>query len=325
MSKAPAGSGEPDAPLRWSGPFPVLPLPRTRSAVDAFVNAYFDPVIEWIEPLVHDHDLALDLTQTVFETFLKRRPKLAPDTYMPKFFDALIRVEVRAHFRRLQVRGAREVPVDMSNDAYHGATSASSDVVEARDLLQVTAAELGRMKDEVRTAVIMRCCHENTFPEIAEVLDKPAATVKTWVHRAIAELGEALDLALEERLPGEEPKLPERAREALAAAAKPAKRSPEQRKKDLQGMMVFLGPSLPKTWLKLKIGAAVVGAGVATVVVAVAVPPSEWWREMRPLLDGFLGRRPAPAASALSAPPPPPPRPVRVPNAVADGDAGPPR
>lgn len=51
---------------------------------------------------------------------------------------------------------------------------------------------LARLRDEYRQAFILFHEQELTYAEIAEVLDCPLGTVKTWVHRARGELAEHL-------------------------------------------------------------------------------------------------------------------------------------
>jgi RNA polymerase sigma-70 factor, ECF subfamily len=56
---------------------------------------------------------------------------------------------------------------------------------------EVTLA-LSRLRDEYRQAFVLFHEQELTYAEIAEVLDCPVGTVKTWVHRARRELAEHL-------------------------------------------------------------------------------------------------------------------------------------
>lgn len=51
---------------------------------------------------------------------------------------------------------------------------------------------LARLRDEYRQAFVLFHEQELTYVEIAEVLDCPVGTVKTWVHRARRELADHL-------------------------------------------------------------------------------------------------------------------------------------
>ena len=51
---------------------------------------------------------------------------------------------------------------------------------------------LGQVRDEYRQAFVLFHEHEKSYGEIAEMMDVPLGTVKTWVHRARRDLMEQL-------------------------------------------------------------------------------------------------------------------------------------
>jgi RNA polymerase sigma-70 factor (ECF subfamily) len=51
---------------------------------------------------------------------------------------------------------------------------------------------LGQVRDEYRQAFVLFHEHEKSYGEIAEMMDVPLGTVKTWVHRARRDLIEQL-------------------------------------------------------------------------------------------------------------------------------------
>lgn len=59
-------------------------------------------------------------------------------------------------------------------------------------LAEEVALALGRLRDEYRQAFVLFHEQELTYAEIAEMLDCPIGTVKTWVHRARRELSSHL-------------------------------------------------------------------------------------------------------------------------------------
>ncbi len=66
---------------------------------------------------------------------------------------------------------------------------------------EVVALELGSeieeaiamLRPEYRTAIILRHVESRPYDEIAEIMDVPIGTVKTFLHRARAELRSALE------------------------------------------------------------------------------------------------------------------------------------
>jgi RNA polymerase sigma-70 factor, ECF subfamily len=59
-------------------------------------------------------------------------------------------------------------------------------------LAEEVALALSRLRDEYRQAFVLFHEQELTYAEIAEVLECPVGTVKTWVHRARHELANHL-------------------------------------------------------------------------------------------------------------------------------------
>ena len=51
---------------------------------------------------------------------------------------------------------------------------------------------IGGLREEYRTAVLLRHVEGYAYEEIAEIMDVPLGTVKTYLHRARGELREAL-------------------------------------------------------------------------------------------------------------------------------------
>ena len=68
----------------------------------------------------------------------------------------------------------------------------ANSLVEATHIGEEVSLALGRLREEYRQAFILFHQQELSYAEIAEVLDCPVGTVKTWVHRARRELAEHL-------------------------------------------------------------------------------------------------------------------------------------
>jgi len=88
----------------------------------------------------------------------------------------------------LGLRGKRPVAAESAEDSVdHRPGLADPD-----DLAGELERALGRLRSEYRMVFVL--FHEQGFPyeEIAQVLGRPVGTVKTWLHRARAQLAEDL-------------------------------------------------------------------------------------------------------------------------------------
>ena len=60
--------------------------------------------------------------------------------------------------------------------------------LEARELGTAIEQAISRLRPEYRACILLRHVEGHTYDEIAEILDLPLGTVKTYIHRARNEL-----------------------------------------------------------------------------------------------------------------------------------------
>ena len=165
------------------------------------IRRYERPVFSLVFRMVRDRELAEDLTQ---ETFVKALN--AVESYRPefKFSSWIFKIANNAaidHLRRreldtLSLDGSphAETPEAMQATALQiGARQESPlDAVEAKELGGAIEAAIGRLRPEYRSCILLRHVEGRAYEEIAEILDLPLGTVKTYIHRARNELRLAL-------------------------------------------------------------------------------------------------------------------------------------
>ena len=171
------------------------------AAYRELVRRYERPVFALLFRMVRDRELAEDLAQ---ETFVKALNAI--ESYRPefKFSSWIFKIGNNAaidHLRRreldtLSLDGSphAETPEAMQATALQiGARQESPlDAVEARELGGSIEAAIGRLRPEYRSCILLRHVEGRAYEEIAEILDLPLGTVKTYIHRARNELRLAL-------------------------------------------------------------------------------------------------------------------------------------
>jgi RNA polymerase sigma-70 factor, ECF subfamily len=176
-------------------------LGGSQSAFEQIVRRYQRPVLSLIVRMTGDRALAEDLAQ---ETFVKALNAI--DSYRPefKFSSWIFKIGNNAaidHLRRreldtLSLDGSphAETPEAMQATALQiGARQESPlDTVEAKELGGAIEAAIGALRPEYRSCILLRHVEGRPYEEIAEILDLPLGTVKTYIHRARNELREAL-------------------------------------------------------------------------------------------------------------------------------------
>jgi RNA polymerase sigma-70 factor, ECF subfamily len=171
------------------------------AAYRELVRRYERPVFALLYRMVRDRELAEDLAQ---ETFVKALNAI--ESYRPefKFSSWIFKIANNAaidHLRRreldtLSLDGSphAETPEAMQATALQiGARQESPlDAVEARELGGAIELAIGRLRPEYRSCILLRHVEGRAYEEIAEILDLPLGTVKTYIHRARNELRLAL-------------------------------------------------------------------------------------------------------------------------------------
>ncbi len=165
------------------------------------LRRYQRPVFSLIYRMVRDRELAEDLAQ---ETFVKVLNAL--DSYRSefKFSSWIFKIANNAaidHLRRrqldtLSLDGAPQAttPERVEATALQVSDRGESPLqeMEARELGSAIEQAIGKLRPEYRACIILRHIEDRPYEEIADILDLPLGTVKTYIHRARAELKDAL-------------------------------------------------------------------------------------------------------------------------------------
>jgi len=172
------------------------------TAYRELLRRYQRPVFSLIYRMVRDRELSEDLTQ---ETFVKVLNAL--DRYRPefKFSSWIFKIANNAAIDQLRRKELDTLSLEGGPDAVTpdrieatslqvGDLSESPlDELEARELGSAIETAIGQLRPEYRACIIMRHVDGRPYDEIAEILDLPLGTVKTYIHRARAELREMLE------------------------------------------------------------------------------------------------------------------------------------
>ena len=130
-------------------------------------------------------DAADDLVAETFLLLWEHRARYDPARASPRAWlygmaSNVLRGHVRTEVRRLRAwakHSAREVPGSELS-------SRVVDIADAKTLAGGLAAAVAGLRAEERDVLLMVAWGDLTPVEIAEVLDVPAGTVRSWLHRA---------------------------------------------------------------------------------------------------------------------------------------------
>ena len=165
------------------------------------VRRYQRPVFSLIYRMVRDREIAEDLAQETFVKVLN-----AIDSYRPehKFSSWIFKIANNAAIDHLRRREPDLLSLDGAPDAVsverREATAlqvrdqgeSPLDELAARELGSHIEAAIAGLRAEYRACILLRHVEGRPYEEIAAILDLPLGTVKTYIHRARAELRDAL-------------------------------------------------------------------------------------------------------------------------------------
>ena len=171
------------------------------TAYRELLRRYERPVFSLVYRMVRDRTLAEDLAQ---ETFIKVLNAL--DSYRPeyKFSSWIFKIANNAAIDHLRRRELDTLSLDGSPDARTAEEVAATalqatdhaesplEELESRETGSAIERAIGRLRPEYRTCILLRHVEGRSYEEIAEVMDLPLGTVKTYIHRARLELREYL-------------------------------------------------------------------------------------------------------------------------------------
>ena len=171
------------------------------AAYRELIRRYERPLFSLLYRMVRDRELAEDLAQ---ETFVKALNAI--ESYRPefKFSSWIFKIANNAaidHLRRreldtLSLEGSphAETPEAVEATALQIGDRQESplDAVEARELGGQIEQAIGQLRPEYRSCILLRHVEGRAYEEIAEILNLPLGTVKTYIHRARNELRQAL-------------------------------------------------------------------------------------------------------------------------------------
>ena len=172
------------------------------AAFRELIGRYERPVFSLVYRLVRDREKAEDLSQ---ETFIKVLNAI--DRYDPsyKFSSWIFKIAHNTALDHLRKKEPETLSLDGSPHATTAAEAEASSVSVAssapspeeytahRELSGVLEQAISLLRPEYKTAIVLCHMEGRAYEEIAEIMDVPLGTVKTYIHRARLELRHSLE------------------------------------------------------------------------------------------------------------------------------------
>jgi RNA polymerase sigma-70 factor (ECF subfamily) len=173
----------------------------SEAAYSELLDRYQRPVFSLVYRMVRDRERAEDIAQEAFVKAFNNIHRFDP-TF--KFSSWLFKIANNAAIDALRKKELQTVSLDGSRNASTPdeveatrITAESRDAnpeeaFEAKELGTELEEAIGALRVEYRTAVVLRHVEGRPYEEIAEIMNVPLGTVKTYIHRARSELRRSL-------------------------------------------------------------------------------------------------------------------------------------
>jgi RNA polymerase sigma-70 factor, ECF subfamily len=171
------------------------------AAFRELLTRYEKPVFSLVYRMVRDRTLAEDLAQ---EAFIKAFHALGSYDPSYKFSSWIFKIANNLTIDHLRKRQLDTVSIDGSPHAgsdedvertritVQAGGESPEQYVEARELGGQIEEAISRLRPEYRTAILLRHVEGHSYEEVAEIMEVPLGTVKTYIHRGRAELKDLL-------------------------------------------------------------------------------------------------------------------------------------
>ena len=165
-------------------------LGGSQAAYRLLVARYASAAVNVAARLVRDRAVAEELAQDAFVRAFARLDSYDPERKFSAWFFRVLHNRVIDYLRRRRIE---TVSLDaLTADGYQGPTDTAAaspeDELERRGLATALDNALSRLRPEYREVIVLRYQQGLTVDEIAEALQLPEGTVKTFLHRARREL-----------------------------------------------------------------------------------------------------------------------------------------
>jgi RNA polymerase sigma-70 factor, ECF subfamily len=170
-------------------------LAGSQLAYQHLVSRYATPAVNLASRMVRDRALAEDLAQEAFIRAFERLSSYDPERrFISWFFQILHNLTIDHLRRKRPVMVSLDELEEIGHPAIDTASVSGAPDVQAEEAALAHALEAGlsRIRPEYREAVVLRYREDLSVQEIAEIMNVPAGTVKTYLYRARKELASIL-------------------------------------------------------------------------------------------------------------------------------------
>lgn len=162
-----------------------------RDLMEPLVRRYANSLLTFIRRMIGDHHRSEELFQEVFlAVWLKRRRYQFPRPFKAWLF-AIALNRCRADFRKR--RPVLTLDYNEADPAADNPKQSPPDVLVSHETAHLVAQAVAQLPTQQRTVMVLRVWHELPYAEIAAVVGRSEATVRSHMHHGLLALKKILE------------------------------------------------------------------------------------------------------------------------------------
>lgn len=162
-----------------------------RDLMEPLVRRYANSLLTFIRRMIGDHHRSEELFQDVFlAVWLKRRRYQFPRPFKAWLF-AIALNRCRADFRKRRPVSLFES--DETDPSAGESEKSPPDVLVSQETAHMVAQAVAQLPAQQRTVMVLRVWHELPYAEIAAIIGRSEATVRSHMHHGLLALKKILE------------------------------------------------------------------------------------------------------------------------------------
>ena len=163
-----------------------------RDALEKLVRRYASPLLTFIERMVGDRHRAEELFQEVFLSVWTKRRRYKLTKPFRSWLYTIAANRCRAEFRRKSPPTLTE----FTAETVPGRENSPTETAIASETAAIVSAAVAQLPAQQCAAVVLRTWNGMSYAEIAEVTGAAEGTVRSNMHRGLANMREYLEVRL---------------------------------------------------------------------------------------------------------------------------------
>jgi len=156
------------------------------------MERYIAPIFNFSRQYSKAEEDAEDITQDTFFKVWRHMKKFDTKKPFKPWLYAIARNTALDHIKKKRASAFSELDNDDADlhfaDTLEDGTPLQTELFENGELVAEVAEAMDDLHPDHRAVLVMRYREEMSFNEIADIMDKPMNTVKSWHHRALGKI-----------------------------------------------------------------------------------------------------------------------------------------